>query len=375
MDIQSKILSKVTKNRLKAEINPITIENPTYFYLSPEDKLDFVTQRLQFMKQSFLDLLEITDFLPINHISSKSFYTFGMITSITGSKIDSDCMIFNPSDKSSVLSKLNLNSVDSYSLFKGQVVAIKGKNPRGDEISVESIYTLPVVNINTSKRQSLRCTVSKGPFTQSIIKQILENDPEVLILFGPFNEDNESDFANFEELLQFLESQLKKTPVSKAIIVPSLEDTQFLRIIPQLAKPYAFQRIICVSNPSFIYINNHLVSLCNYDLIHELSSEEIYKEKKSDNDLLFSGDRVTRLSYHLVFQRSFAPVFPSNINVALGEWLNMKNSPDLYICSSKMIQFSKEVGPTTVVNIGFTSGKTVKIESHGTETKYNIKMG
>jgi DNA polymerase alpha subunit B len=370
MNIEHQIMRNLSKNKQKAIVTKINMEKASYFYVDAHQKPDYVAHRLNSMRQSFLDLLEIPEFSPVNFQSPQSFFTFGMITTLTGEKIENEVYLQNTTDKSNIPIRLNLKGLEGYSLFKGQLVAVRGKNIKGNEIHVENIYYLPIIDINTSKKDHLSCVISKGPFSKEMLDKLVGLNPEVLILLGPFCGPGLC--PTFSTLEADLKECLKQNMCTKVVIVPCLQDYNAIKVLPQLALKCSLDRVIAVPNPSHFYINNHYISVANFDSLHELSAEEYFKEYKSEEDIIFSGDRVSRLSHHLLFQKTFLPVFPSSFNVSYGKCLDMNVCPDILLISSKMIQFSRVIGPSTILNCGVSNGKYIKIASLGKESKYAI---
>ncbi|ELA42130.1 uncharacterized protein VICG_00771 [Vittaforma corneae ATCC 50505] len=383
MDIESKLLRNIVKPNKKCTLKLVKPEGTSYLYLKPADKASYIHSRLLQMKPLFLESLQISEFKPINYQSIKPFYTFGMISSSTGSKISSEDIVsaiptdplvfaFNSTDNSNVSVKLDLSALDSYSLFNGQVVAVKGTNTRGDSILVESIYSTPGLTEYKSVRGEIAAVISKGPFSYADLESIFKLESDPFIFFGPFCGTNESEFKTLSEFVDSLEIFIRKLQSVKVIIVPSLDDYCSVRVYPQPAIKISNERITSLPNPSYILLNNHLILLSNFDSFIDLCYEEISKEPSKSEDVLFSGDRIQRLSYHLVFQQSFVPVLNSKSNVAFGSWLKMSYSPDLYVISSKIKSFDRCVGPVTVFNTGGLSKISFKITSCDSSPKYNI---
>lgn len=372
MDIEAKILRKIVKGMPRTTICPVVLETPRYFHLKPKDKYVYVSARLEHMKQPFLDLLGIKEFHPVDTRSQDSFYTYGIISSINGDKIANECYLFNTSDGSRISPRLDLDSLDGYSIFNGQVVAIKGTNVDGSLISVERLYGLPIINVNTAQRIQTSVSVLKGPFSPGDVADMADHECSCLILLGPFCSFDGHAFSYFEQFVGCLEESIKTCAHLKVVLVPSADDYCSVSIFPQPAHKIANDRIVALPNPSCFYINNHMVTISNFDGYADLCSEEVFKKPTDSSGFLLNADKTTRLSYHLVFQRSFVPVLSSKSGVAYGSWLNMSIAPDLYIICSKASSFRREVGPTTVLNMG--ESKRCTILSQESRAKYSIDL-
>lgn len=372
MDIEAKILRKITKSVLRTSICPVALETAEYFHLKPKDKYAYVSGRLEHIKQSFLDLLEIKEFQPVDSKSQGSFHTYGAISSINGDRIDGECYLFNPNDGSRTSARLDLGSLDGYSIFNGQVVAIKGTSKEDGQISVERMYVLPVINVNTAQRAQMGASVFKGPFSQDDVVGMAGHECGCLVLLGPFCSFDGRAFCHFDQFLSCLEEAIKPCMHLKVVLVPSAEDYCSVSVFPQPAHKIASDRILSLPNPSCLYINNHLVAISNFDGYADICTEEAFKKPASSSDFLLNGDKTTRLSYHLVFQRSFAPSLCSKSAVAYGSWLNMSIAPDLYIICTGSGRFCREVGPSTVLNLG--ESRRCTISSQEGKARYSIEF-
>lgn len=369
--IEDRLLRNIQKLNKKCTVTQIKQESGKYFYLKPTDKVEYVHSRLLHMKPLFLDALGISEFESVTHQSIKPFYTFGVISSATGTKIGSDGvetggsvpspLLFNTTDNSNVPVKLDLSALDSYSLFNGQVVAVKGTNTRGDILLVESLYATPTLNINLNARESFEIIVCKGPFSPILFETIFKQESGVFILMGPFCSSDGDCFRSFSKFTEILEISASKLDKPQIYLVPNLEDGCTIGVFPQPPMKIQSNRVTMMPNPACFFLNNHVLLLSNFDGFIDLCYEEVAKEPSRPGDLLFSGDRMQRLSCHLVFQQSLVPVLNSKSNVAYGSWLNISYAPDLYIISSKMKIFERMAGPTTVFNAGGTVSGVFKI--------------
>lgn len=371
-DIGEELMRKIRKPSLKLELKPVVLLKPEYFYLKPAYKQEYVHSRLESLKESFRLSCKVDNFMPINHCSMNSFYTYGMVSSPTGSKIEDLVYLFNSTDGSNVAVKLCLSQVPFYSLFNGQIVAILGCNPRGDCIQVDSIIYSPMLNapLTSKNHKPLSLEISKGPFTKAIIKEMFVHNPDLFIFMGPFIESNTGEFEKLDDLIKFIEDLLMKLPNSKAIIIPSLADQMGIKIFPQQAIPINSTRIVSYPNPCYFYANRHMISICNFDNLMDLAFEEKSVQISSSDDDVSKIDRIERLVHHLIHQQSFVPAINSLSEVSYGSWLNMEIAPELYIISSKMKFLNATIGPSTVLN---TVGKTIyTINSNENSNNYSI---
>lgn len=107
---------------------------------------------------------------------------------------------------SGVRVKLDLGRLNQYSIFPGQIVSVKGVNPTGNSLVVKNLlFESPPPLSDKPKLEGgdLKIVVAAGPFTNSdnlayeplieLIKYAVDNEPDVIILVGPFLEFNHQD--------------------------------------------------------------------------------------------------------------------------------------------------------------------------------------
>ncbi|TBU03221.1 subunit B of DNA polymerase alpha-primase complex [Hamiltosporidium tvaerminnensis] len=393
MDEKMFNILKKNKFRNNIEIRPVKIyKEENLFYLKSSDKQNYVKHRLNQMKESFKEVLNITEFHSINHQSHISFYTIGMVLIHTSTKLTNDSLyvVSNIDDSNDVLVKLNVKYLKKYSFFPGQIIVIFGKNPNGNEIIAEEIHCIPTISYSSAVEDEenlysknyengpISVCCFSGPFWNESTKfesldLILEKIYDVLILFGPFVDSKMT--AKYEsspqeiftdEILVRIEKYVRKGMNLKVILIPHPEDVFTVGIFPHsftfLNDKKFDDRILMFSNPSLFYVNEFLFGLSTSDILLSLSSEELFcnqENEKADkcSDMLFCNDRISRICHHLIYQKSFVPVFPSKSPICYEKhnYLDMDVSPDFLIQCSKLITFEKQIGPTVVCNIGSQS--------------------
>ncbi|KAI4290893.1 DNA polymerase alpha subunit B [Pancytospora philotis] len=373
MDIEQEIYRKLTKTPRSTDIQLCRAGETVFFSVAAQDRMEYVRARLAHMEPFYRNQLGIEAFERATHQSPKSFYTYGMVTSATGGGLGAGCLLHNTNDHSNTPVRLNLEAAEGFSLFSGQCVAVRGRNPQGNELIVEKLYTLPILNTYENGRGRLSLVVAHGPFSQDSLERLMKGEPEVLVLFGPFvalgDAASLGSYALFNECL---ESKLRRNMHTKVVLVPSLDDHIYVKVIPQCADPFPSDRIVVVSNPSSLCINKHLVAVANYDSLQELAGAELYRRPAKD-DILLSCGQNERLAYHLVFQHSYMPCFPSALPVVWGPWLAMDVAPDVMLVHSSLAPFSCKVGRTTVVNIGSSPSLTHSVVSLENGPSYDVK--
>jgi DNA polymerase alpha subunit B len=348
------------------------------------DKYEHIKHRLKYMKPFFLELLGLIDFKPVNYQSDITFASYGIITNLTGNKLTGDSIYLtsNIDESNNTAVRLNLDHLARCSLFPGQIISVEGKNTNGNEIVVEKIHCMPLLDINAIsnneiekyahayEKSPLEIICVSGPYfseDSDAFCTFFGNDPDILIMFGPFVDKPVSSSPREifkDKILPKIEKWLSRSMTSKVILVPSTDDIITLGLYPQ--PPFDFirenDRLILLSNPSLFYINEFLFGISSLDILLTVGSEEWYFDKKGipedDEDvcstILFQGDRTSRLCHHIVFQRNFVSTFPMKhpISYSSPKDFDIDISPDFLILSSRLKHFSRVIGPTNVITLG-----------------------
>lgn len=389
MDFEQKIIQRLDKtSRAKSEVRVASRPETSNFYVKKEDKYNYVEHRLLVMKPCFLELLGIEEFESVNCVSSSSFYTYGMIISADGCRLSPSnmCICSNIDDSNDVVVRLSVSHLQRYSVFPGQVVAVRGKNPTGTEIVVEILHCMPVLDVNTvnanKERQQVQPSIIavSGPYSEpefGTLDTILGNVADILILVGPFvtcvqHTTECSPMSTMKVFMSKVTEWLEKNIQGKIVLVPSVSDLTCVNVFPQPPIDVEHDRIYCVGNPGEFFLNGYLVAVSSLDVLLELSSEECFRDSgvpdKKDmcGELLFRNDRTDRISYHLVFQKTFLPVFPSinTVSYSVPDAASMNVAPDICMTASKLRYFCREAGPSLVVNLGSQAKATNKVLCH-----------
>ncbi|CCH44807.1 hypothetical protein BN7_4376 [Wickerhamomyces ciferrii] len=245
---------------------------------------------------------------------------------------------------------LDLSNLTDYSLFPGQIVALRGKNASGDFFKINEILEIPYLGSPVSTNDELttyyenlendlKILCINGPYTSSkdldftylenfVTKVNNEIQPHVVIMFGPFidishplvssgNLDIESPtgkkIQTLDDIFKFLVSPILKKINNKIqiILIPSLKDS----ISKHAAYPQdsydkkqlqlsSTKNIKNFPNPSIFQINEILIGVSNND---------IFKDLKDINKGSPAGEnRFDRISNHIIQQRRFYPSFPGS---------------------------------------------------------------
>jgi DNA polymerase alpha subunit B len=176
--------------------------------------------------------------------------------------------------------RLDLSSCSEYRIFPGQIVAVRGKNPTGFCIVAEQMLsTLPFTVDRSATTKAFSMVVASGPFTaadnlmyeplKALIQYCEREKPEVLLLLGPFVDEDHPDIGRglidvtFEDIFDVkimgqLEALHQNTD-TKVILLPSVRDVHHDVAFPQgpLSVP-DHPKTLGISNPSTIRYERHL---------------------------------------------------------------------------------------------------------------------
>lgn len=249
---------------------------------------------------------------------------------------------------------LNLNHLDEYSLFPGQIVCLKGRNPTGQSFIVQEILPLPELGAPLSNGQELdeyremtkesgiKVFVASGPYSNqhSLNYQRLDSlvdrintkiKPHLVILFGPFIDitnvsvsKGDIELAEEKQQPKDLDEVFKKciTPIIRRInpriqvvMIPSLKDSSIKHCsYPQDSfdkKKFGLPKNVKIfPNPSSFSINEVLVGCSNLDIFKDL--KDVFKGNADGNSKLFNN-RFERIANHVFEQRRYYPIFPGSI--------------------------------------------------------------
>lgn len=249
---------------------------------------------------------------------------------------------------------LNLNQVNEYSLFPGQIVCLKGRNPTGQSFIVQEILPLPELGAPLSSKQELdeyqemtsdsglKLFVASGPFTNqkslnyqrlsSLVDRInTDIKPHLVILFGPFIDitndsvkrgeielpDEKQQPKDLDEVFRKCITPIirKINPRIQVVMIPSLKDSSVKHCsYPQDSfdkKRFGLPKNVKIfPNPSSFSVNEVLIGCSNLDIFKDL--KDVFMPNSDGNGKLF-GNRFERIANHIFEQRKYYPIFPGSI--------------------------------------------------------------
>ena len=278
--------------------------------------------------------------------------------------------------------RLELRDLESYSLFPGQVVKVRGRNPAGHCIVAKYIDTdvsvKPFARSKTDSpvfKRGAEVIVASGPFSCSsnlryeplhdLLEYVREEKPDALVLCGPLLDaenalvksgDLGEKFTYYDvvaKVVAKLEDELRERG-TKVIFVPSARDVTLDPVFPQPAASVDEfvtdrSRVVSVSNPGTFEINGVVFSACGVDVLKHLSAREISQGHAPK-------ERLGRLAGHVVRQAHAYPLYPPDVSTCLdarhGDALAFERAPDVLILPSDLKAFAEVCEDVVCVNPG-----------------------
>ncbi|MCO5578485.1 hypothetical protein L7F22_032327 [Adiantum nelumboides] len=284
--------------------------------------------------------------------------------------------------------RLDLNMLEGFSLFPGQIIGVDGHNHSGHCLVASRIVMSAKDDLLESqgphaKRQvldgsgsstapkaskTLSMVVAAGPFTTSdnlayeplveLLDFARKKQPNLLLLMGPFVDSEHPQIKlgaadrTFQQIfMDEVGSRIEEYceemgSGARVVLVPSVRDCHHDFVFPQ--SPFVVaelkdpeHQVTLLGNPGVFSVNELVIGCCTIDALRHLSSEEA-----SRVPLGATSDRLARLASHIIGQRSFYPLYPPPAGVPLdlsrsSEALQLPQQVDILVTPSDLSPFVK----------------------------------
>ncbi|XP_011086737.1 DNA polymerase alpha subunit B [Sesamum indicum] len=361
-----------------------------FMYDRIEDKFNFLEDCIKKRATAYVSSKHYEEPVDPSIASQKSIFAVGMICCEEEGRLKEKPILLQSSVEHSggQRVRLDLQKLNQFSIFPGQVVAVEGHNPSGHCLIASKIIDYVPLSVTSSeehpsKRQamdhSLQLTnpqldtselsliVAAGPFTTSdnlffeplteLLAYARRKQPQLLVLLGPFIDSDHPELRKgtinqtFEEMFQLeilgkIQDYVEYMGSAvRVILMPSIRDANHDFVFPQPAfdiHPADFNhQIYSISNPGMFHANEVKVACCTVDILKHLSAEEICRNPQGG-----SKQRLTNLAKHILNQHSFYPLYPPAEDVPLDfslakEALHISSIPDILILPSDLAHFVK----------------------------------
>ncbi|CAG9460899.1 unnamed protein product [Pedinophyceae sp. YPF-701] len=254
--------------------------------------------------------------------------------------------------------RLVLTKCPAFSVFPGQIVAVKGTSPSGTTLMATDICASYPATAGTPQRTvpegfACRVVVAAGPYTapgdlafaplQRLLARCKDVRPDMLLLMGPFV-DSEHELVKAGTLGEDMTfADVLKARVLKPVsdfcgsagggetvvrIMYSPRDVTADPVLPQPrmddelldAMPDgepAHENLKTMCNPATLAVGGEgdaeglvVAGMCG-DVLRHMGAVELSRN--------IPGDRIARLAGHLVAQRCFYPVYPPMLDAAAAD--------------------------------------------------------
>ena len=369
-----------------------------YMFQKLQDKANVLNEMISSLSHDMKDNLMLDEYENVTTQTHEDITISGRICCDAVGRLNSKSILLEGSMETSGGERipLELNDVMNYSLFPGQIVALQGKNSTGSKIYPSSIYSGSRLPFYTATKKDLKVDeghftlyVACGPYAtndtatlsytplENLMKVIQLEDPDVVIMLGPFVDikhpliqTGKIDFT-FDELFLFICNKVTSTVKNlktEIVFVPSQRDVCHDIVYPQPPfKEEPTKRITMMSDPSTIMINDVSIGMTSTDILFHLGAEEV-------SSFTVKTDRLGRIADHLLRQQCYYPLYPTSeeVNLDYEQFENycfMPFTPDLLLVPSDLRYFAKDLDGCLCIN----PGRLVKGQTGGSFLKLLIR--
>lgn len=363
---------------------------------------------------------------PIGQASQDPVVCYGRICCDAEGKINPASVLLEGSRRSSNGARvpLDLREANKFTLFPGQVVAVRGVNSTGTKLVAKEIWegsmappltSTPADMLKLASAGPTRIWAASGPYCPHDdldympLKELLaeaagaDDVPQAIVLMGPFVDSSHPSCksgeiemvdpetgkpypVSYDELFServeqilvryLMEPTLARTQV---VLVPSVEDAHLFPVYPQAPMPaFGFKfldeaerasvsrRVTMMSNPGTFTIGSTVVSVNTNDVLRHLAGDVAARHPAPVPNLF---ERLCRVTLQ---QRSHYPLFPpprgAQVELSRMRQISMPVSPDVMIVGSRLTHFARNVDGVLCVN----PGRLTRVNGGGTYSKLVI---
>ncbi|KZC06471.1 DNA polymerase alpha subunit B, partial [Dufourea novaeangliae] len=313
-------------------------------------------------------------------VSQVAFRTWGRISTTIDKSAGSKVVMLegcrrSKGDNNAPIVRLDLGGIKRYSVFPGQIVAVEGTNTVGNYLLAKELFVkgyAPIAETPNLTRD-LKVYVAVGPFTPSdnlnyqplwdLMERVAEEEPNVLILIGPFIEYTHPQIKNCtlkDTYQEFFDKILSKVmqclqgKCTRVVLVPSNRDIHHEAVFP--TPEFAIYTNKIGSNSSNLYtmpdpcvvnVEGLQIGVTSVDIVRHLGQQEVSNTP--------GMDRLGRLADHVLSQATFYPLYPPFMGLNLDTTLWKKyacfeRQPHIIILPSDIKHYCKVVNECLVLN-------------------------
>jgi len=337
----------------QAELSTVGNKGEKYHYMAQKLKdineivQDYMTVKIDFMAQK-LDTVELPK---LNLINQETITLFGMIIK------DDDILLINEYEEI----RLDLDSLEEYSLFSGMFCAVTGTNPTGAAFVVEKIHHFDfspsedVTDVKPEPQMKIQNTtvlVASGPFfttdslsndpLNELVSNVKEFKPNLTLLMAPFLDDKhpsvkkgEITLKDFDTLLLEKIGQIEQSG-SRVLLLSSSRDLYADPVYPTPIiqfPPNSKNQGYMNGDPAFINLNGWKLAITTNDILFQMVRSEMTKNAKED--------KFTRIGEYIKRSGSFMPISPTPDKISLDYEqlgrIQFPFQPDIMISPSDLV--------------------------------------
>ncbi|CAN1794757.1 DNA polymerase alpha subunit B [Linum perenne] len=296
-----------------------------FMYDRIEDRFDALDNRIGRRAAALFESGNYEQLADPSVASQSSIFCVGMVCCDEEGRLNDKSVMLQSSTEHSggQRVRLDLQKVNQFSVFPGQIVGVEGHNPSGYcLIASKLVDTVPLSanndeNLHPAKRQSLgqelqsanlsspdgeiSVLIASGPFTTTdnlfyeplseLLAYARRKQPQLLILLGPFLDSQHPDInkgtvdMSFNDIFRLEIIKRVQDYVehmgqnARVILVPSIRDANHDFVFPQPAfdihPPDLKHQVTSITNPGTFEANKVRVGCCTVDILKQLSGEEL----------------------------------------------------------------------------------------------------